>query len=345
MVYLSNKVRTHIVTLKDDGKTWAQIIGIMATRYRIPVTRRGCQKLYKKYKETGDVADKPKSGRPPKVNSRVSRLIRRACLKDRKLTANQLASQCKIQGQSLSRQTVSRILLKYGLKWCVAKRKPLLNICQRQARLQWAKRLCHWGYHRWKKVMFTDESIFKLYNDSMACKIRRTSIEAFHKDCLSSTVKHGPQVHVWGIMGPFGPGPMKMVKGNLNSQKYQEEILSYPPIKDVCESMLFPYSGAIFQQDKAPAHWSLSTRHYLSNRNMALLPWPGNSPDMSPIENIWAIIGQRVKKLQLTNAKQLYQAVQDVWYNLPISLFHNLYQSMPRRLAAVIVAKGGTTNY
>jgi len=55
-------------------------------------------------------------------------------------------------------------------------------------------------------------------------------------------------------------------------------------------------SEAVFQQDGAPAHNAARTQEWCR----ANLPgfwekgvWPGNSPDLSPIENIWAGLKKR----------------------------------------------------
>ena len=143
-------------------------------------------------------------------------------------------------------------------------------------------------------------------------------------------MKHGPQIHVHGIIGPYGAGPLRVVKGTFNSENYQKAILTEPPIKHIIEAMIFLNSDAIFQQDKAPCRWSLSTRNFLSNKNVPLLPWPGNSPDCSPIENVWHYIGQKVKDFNVTNSVDLFRIVQEIWYDLLPKYLLNLYNSMPK---------------
>ena len=107
-------------------------------------------------------------------------------------------------------------------------------------------------------------------NNSNTVKVRRTSWDKFNPTCLAATVKHGPQAHVWGIIGPYGPGPLKLVLGNLNLEKYQIHIINN--IKEVTDAMLFPTKDGVFMQDKAPAHWSTYTRTYLANVSVSLLP-------------------------------------------------------------------------
>ncbi len=57
-------------------------------------------------------------------------------------------------------------------------------------------------------------------------------------------------------------------------------------------------SKPFFQQDGAPAHTSKATKSYLEASNIELLrPWPAQSPDLSPIENAWALLQRRMDKL------------------------------------------------
>ena len=75
-----------------------------------------------------------------------------------------------------------------------------------------------------------------------------------------------------------------MVNGNLSSVKYQNEIIQ--DIKLKCDFLAYPMLNYIFKHDKAPCHFSASTQHYLVDRGVVVLAWPGNSPDLNPIENV-----------------------------------------------------------
>ena len=77
------------------------------------------------------------------------------------------------------------------------------------------------------------------------------------------------------------------------------------------------------------------------------LPHPPNSPDLNPIENIWAHIKHRLAKeyLFVTARKELEIIITHMWEEMADDKFNYLIESMPRRIAAVIKAKGGFIKY
>jgi len=48
----------------------------------------------------------------------------------------------------------------------------------------------------------------------------------------------------------------------------------------------FSSGEGIFQQDLARCHCSKEVKNFLSDNNIAVLKWPGDSPDLNPIENL-----------------------------------------------------------
>ncbi|GFV82735.1 hypothetical protein TNCV_4147031 [Trichonephila clavipes] len=52
--------------------------------------------------------------------------------------------------------------------------------------------------------------------------------------------------------------------------------------------------GAIFQKDNVRPHVAKTVRDFCSAQHQELLPWPAYSPDMSHIEHVWDLVGQRL---------------------------------------------------
>ncbi|GFU57250.1 transposable element Tcb2 transposase [Trichonephila clavipes] len=82
-------------------------------------------------------------------------------------------------------------------------------------------------------------------------------------------------------------------------------------------------------------------------QHMQLLPWPACSPDMSPIEHAWDLIGRCLARdpRPAASKDELLLRIQAIWSSLPQADIQNLFDSMPRLTATLIVAHGGYTKY
>ena len=92
------------------------------------------------------------------------------------------------QGVEISSRTVRRRLGESGGKFIKETQKPLLSEKHIVKRLQWAKN--HQKFD-WKKVIFTDESTFQLFQSN------RKVWQFAGRRKVFRTVKHPQKVHVW----------------------------------------------------------------------------------------------------------------------------------------------------
>ena len=77
-----------------------------------------------------------------------------------------------------------------------------------------------------------------------------------------------------------------------------------------------------------------------------MLNWPPNSPDLNPLENMWMICKDKVQKMKRPhNKEQMWNAVQVAWESKPMEMLDKLVASMPKRIQAVIDARGGSNQW
>ena len=55
-------------------------------------------------------------------------------------------------------------------------------------------------------------------------------------------------------------------------------------------------------------------RTFFEESGLEVLNWPGNSPDINPIKNLWAIIKPKLQKENYLTIVKLISAVIRAWY-------------------------------
>lgn len=101
----------------------------------------------------------------------------------------------------------------------------------------------------------------------------------------------------------------------------------------------------IFQQDNAPCHKSKKTLNFFEQNNVNLMIWPAQSPDLNPIENLWAYMKKELIKYNAKNINELKLRILEIWHSIPADYIEKLVKSMHSRCYEVIVANGGHTSY
>ena len=72
---------------------------------------------------------------------------------------------------------------------------------------------------------------------------------------------------------------------------------------------------------------------------------PSLSPDLNPIENLWAILKGRVEESNLPNLSELQEVAENEWQNIEDEICLNLVRSMPTRLNDLLNNAGHMTKY
>ena len=76
-----------------------------------------------------------------------------------------------------------------------------------------------------------------------------------------------------------------------------------------------------------------------------MIDWPGNSPDLNPIENCFGIMKKKLQRIDCGTRYKVIRAVRAVWRDLDQNYFKKLAHSMPHRIQQCIDNDYGMTKY
>jgi hypothetical protein len=251
-----------------------------------------------------------------------------------------------ITNQPLSAQTVRRSLKKAGLKAVVKQKKPLLKAKHKKERLDFALAHQFWTEEDWKKVIWSDETKINCLGSDGRKWAWKKKEERLSERLVNGTLKFGGgNVMVWGCMLWDGVGWAAKIDGRMNADLYVSILED--ELKNTVEYYGFNTNDFIFQQDNDPKHTSKKAKAWFQNNQYQVLPWPAQSPDLNPIEHLWDYLKRRLEEYEIPpkGMLELWERIEREWEAIPASECQKLIQSMPRRIEAVIKAKGGYTKY
>lgn len=155
---------------------------------------------------------------------------------------------------------------------------------------------------------------------------------------------------VWGYIWIGGRSELIFMNPTGTQSVKSREYIS------TLEQGLLPFytSDMLFQQDNAPIHKSALTMKWFEDHEINPIKWPPYSPDLNPIENVWALLKRKIakkypllrtSKVNEENKQLLMVAIKDCWDNLKQDTIDTIIKSLPRRLSNVIEYGGGNTKY
>lgn len=146
---------------------------------------------------------------------------------------------------------------------------------------------------------------------------------------------------VWACFSYNGIGKLVFIDGIMDSAQY-----IYIQSENLMESVsMMGLEDFIFQQDNDPKHKSRLGTKYFDDNEIELLEWPAQSPDLNPIENLWAIIKEKVALKQPKNINELKTEILAEWNGISKELCQKLANSFKKRALAVFRAHGNHINY
>ena len=114
-------------------------------------------RLMQRFRQTGNVTDRPRAGRPRKKTSREDRLVSRRARQRPFSTAGALRGNLAFGGH-ISTRTVIRRLHNQGMRARRPIQRPQLTLRHRHARFDWSLDQLGWTIRTWRRVQSSDES-------------------------------------------------------------------------------------------------------------------------------------------------------------------------------------------
>ena len=280
--------------------------------------------------------------------SKKGRIVRYLALQHPRLPLRDLHHLiCSLEafpGKYPSYSTTYRYLKDSGILTIRLKRAQMIRNTNKVKRVDFAKLYIGKPLSFWRYVFWTDEMNVQAQPNGEIAYYRigpRTLPENIPYNLQVQS--GGFSVMFWGGFTSFGFGPLvAFPKGKIDQHAY----------KKLLEETVVPYlkklqakkrKKFVFMQDNAPSHKTKMVMQFLEDSKLDVFNWPPQSPDMNPIETVWAIIKARRKKLygRATSRDELIKQVKDIWKTLPKELAFNLAMRSPKVLGQTIKARGG----
>ena len=291
----------------------------------------------KRWNETKDLSDRAKVGRPRKTTSQQDEVIIDSVRHDvdEGITSEKIQEQVLNENIDVSARTIRRRLGEAGFKYMKPLSKPLLTEHHQRKRLLWAKSLVNFD---WDQVIASDETVFRIH------EVKRFYWQRPGERKVCRKVPYSIKMNAWGCLSSTGFGRIICFKNNMTSAFLCDNI--YPNALLSSAHRLFGRSQDwILLEDNDPKHRSRYSVRWKDDHDVETLPWPSLSPDMNPMEHVWALLKIKVADRRPTSAEELTRAIKEEWKDLPQELASNLMNGMSRRINSLIEANGDYTMY
>lgn len=311
-------------------------------------TRLTIYKIRDKFEETGSVLDAARSGRPVSVTTEDNQYLVAQALQ---MSPNKSTRRCSLE-LGIPRGSLINVLKQLKMKPYIPRLLHGLLEDDPDRRLQFAEDFISEATDNpqiLNQIVWTDEAQFKLNG-----KINRHNCVYWTSENTHLTIEtqlNQPGVTVWagitssGIVGPI------FFEGTVTGDTYLNALKTIVPQLQQRDD----FEELYFQQDGAPAHYSLAVRQYLDDvfpgkwiGRRGAVEFPPRSPDLTPMDFcVWGIVKDSVfskRPRSLADLRQfIFESLSDIDRNK--DLCRKICQSVFSRCEDCVEAQGKQFEY
>ena len=207
----------------------------------------------------------------------------------------------------------------------------------------------------WRDVVVLDSKIFPLDNKGL---VKEWHYAGVQKKGLGLSEKR--KLHAYRAACIHGVVPLRFVSGTtgykarfLNKKGKVLQGVGQEEFTQVLIDHIIPAAKAMFKgkefgilMDKASAHTGGDVSAKLDKEGVKCIDsWPGNSPDLNWIENLWGTVQSKVSGKCFKSLSAWKVAVEQEWGAISLSVLKSCAGSMRERVRLCIREKGGHTGY
>ena len=364
----------------SEGEKWGIITCIKqgltqrAVAAEFDVSRKVVGKYWRRFNATGGVARQPGSGRKPILDSAAEDHVLKLVTGSDSPSATDVSKQLHVEGvttRAVHRNTIIRAAQRAAgrarEKLWVQRGKPAkaMTADTKKKRLAFALANQHTD---WKLVLFTDRKKFHLrYPGSKVKQCRWVLGLAIDSEAAAYMPTKPMCYNIYAGMCVHGvtvahsvAGTSKHTDQHFNKKGQLAKNITESEFKVVVLDTLLPEGRRLFttqgvstwtlQMDNDPSHNIAPTvvkKYNKANSSSVqqLVNWPPNSPDLNPIENLWAWLQARVDEKGCSSFEEFKAAVDAELAAVPKDHLANLVASMKKRMNLVVQRGGGPTGY
>ena len=300
-----------------------------------PKTVRNIIKKYEKFKTFENI---PKKSRRRVTDRHQDLNILREITNSPKKTPRDIKNDLNLDCSTI---TIRRRIKERGLNARIAVKVPYISKRNIRKRIEVAKKHLKKPFWFWKKVIWSDEKKFELMNSRRRVIVYRKPNQRYNLKFTKPSLKHGGgSVMVWGCFSWHGMGAIHLIKGKMTQHVYRDILTDELQFSADLMGISDRY---VFQQDLDRKHTAPAAQDFFEENQVRILEWCPQSPDVSPIENLWEIVDRSIPLKERTSVPRLFRAIEKTWYSMDSDLLKKLAESVPTRWARVLKARGGPT--